>query len=327
MKTYDNLEDYGPGAPTAVSVGVFDGFHLGHARIVETLKAAAGEHGARSCIVTFRAHPRKTLGNARPDLVTSLEHRLVLLERAGVDVSVVIDFTPEFAALPAERFLRDVIVERLCAKAVVLGYDARMGVGAGADAERISELGRGMDLDVRVVEPVIVLGGPVSSTRVREAIHSGDLESAEALLGRRVSALGTVVRGDGRGRTLGFPTANINVHREVRPPWGVYATRARLLDSAGTSDEGLGQAWLLSATNVGPRPTYDRPEDGARPDFLIETHLLEPPPVELYGRRIEVEFVEKLRDERRFGTDGELSGQIARDVESARAVLSKRGLL
>ena len=340
MKTYDKLEEYEPGAPAAVSVGVFDGFHLGHARIVEALHAAAGEHGARSCVVTFRTHPRKVLGRdlpdlARFDLVTSLDHRLVLLERAGVDVSVVIDFTPEFAALPAERFLKDVIVERLRAKAVVLGYDARMGAGAEADAERISEVGRGMDLDVRVVEPVVVLGRPVSSTRVREAIHSGDLDSAAALLGRRVSVLGTVVRGEGRGRTLGFPTANVDVHREVRPPWGVYATRARLLGSAGCPDEGLGQVWMPSATNVGPRPTYDERDNGARPDLLIETHLLRSPPLELhgelhgdlYGRRIEVEFVEKLRDERRFGTDGELSGQIARDVEAARSILSKRGLL
>ena len=226
MKIHDSLEDSDSAAPTAVTVGVFDGFHLGHARVIETLQAAAREHDARSCVVTFRAHPRKALGKALPDLVTSLDHRLVLLERAGVDVALTLDFTPEVAALSAERFLEDVIARRLNARAFVVGYDTRMGAGAEADAGRIAEVGRGMGLDVRVVEPVVVLGAPVSSTRVREAVHAGDLETAAALLGRRVSVLGTVVRGDGRGKALGFPTANVDVNRQVRPPWGVYATRA-----------------------------------------------------------------------------------------------------
>jgi riboflavin kinase/FMN adenylyltransferase len=320
MKMHDRLEDSDPSAPTVVTVGVFDGFHLGHARVIETLQAAAREHDACSCVVTFRAHPLKALGKTQPDLVTSLDHRLILLERAGVDAVLALDFTPEVAALSAEQFLKGVVVGKLGARALVVGYDARFGAGAEADAGRIAELGCGMGLDVRVVEPVIVLGEPVSSTRVREAVHAGDLETAAALLGRRVSVLGTVVRGDGRGKTLGFPTANVDVNRQVRPPWGVYVTRARV--------EGAGGAWLPSATNVGPRPTYDRPEKGARPDLLIETHLLDIPPElhgELYGRRIEVEFVKKLRDERRFGTDRELSDQIARDVDAARAFLSEEG--
>ena len=344
MQVFSRIDEFDPGAPTAVSVGVFDGFHLGHARVAEELKAAAREHSARSCIVTFTTHPRKVLGREPFDLVTSLEHRLLFLERAGVDLVLKLEFTPELAALSAGGFLKGVVIGKLRARALVVGCDSRMGAGAEADAEGIRELGRGMGLDVRVVGPVTVLGGAVSSTGVREAIHAGDLETAAALLGRRVSVLGTVVRGEGRGRTLGFPTANINVHREVRPPWGVYATRARVVRSVGGSVAGSAggrperadEKWLPSATNVGPRPTFDRPADdvptdGRRPDLLIETHLLAPPASmlhdRLYGRTIEVEFVEKLRDERRFVTDRRLSEQIARDVEATREVLAAGGLL
>jgi riboflavin kinase/FMN adenylyltransferase len=314
VKTFEGPEAFvAPPGGTAVAVGVFDGFHLGHGSVIRLLLSTARELAARSCVLTFRTHPRKVLdGSGRP-LVTSFEHRLVLLERAGVEAAVEAEFTPRLASLAAERFVKDVLAERLRARAVVLGPDARMGRGGEADPARVREIARPLGIKVRVAEPVLLGGDPVSSTRVRAAIEAGDLASAEALLGRRVSVLGTVVPGSGRGRTLGFPTANLDVHHEVRPPHGVYASWMYAAEGC-----------LASVTNVGFRPTFvesGAPEGAG--ERRIETHLLEPPTEPLYGCAVEVEFVERLRDERPFESDEALARQIARDVEAAREALKR----
>jgi len=316
VKVLYRFEEFDPAAGCAVTVGVFDGLHLGHRRLVQETLAAARAHQVPSCVVTFRNHPREVLGRGTQDLITSLEHRLVLLERAGLDVAIATEFTDELGSLTAERFVCELLRGRLGARALVLGSDARMGRSRSADSAQVAAIARSCGIEPRIVPPVVVNGQIVSSTAVRERIRAGDLAAAEALLGRRVSVLGTVVPGDGRGRRLGFPTANLDVQREVRPPYGVYATVAVI---AGER--------LPSVTNVGFRPTFE-PEmrSGLRRDRLIETHLLRPPTGEIYGRTMEVEFVAKIRDERRFGTDAELAGQIAHDVESARALLAREGL-
>ncbi len=299
-----------------MAVGVFDGFHLGHARIVETLRAEAARLGVRSCVLTFRTHPRRVVSGERLALVTSFEHRLLLLERAGVDAVMGVEFTEEFAAQDAREFVARVLGQGLGARALVIGHDARVGSGREAGADTLREIASAAGLGLTVVGPVIIGGAPVSSTRVRENIQQGDLAGAEGLLGRRASVLGRIVPGRGVGRTLGFPTANIDVHHEVRPPHGVYATWAVLDGDAGTRSP--------SVTNVGYRPTFVEGGDpeGER-ERRIEVHLLGAPPAELYGRTLEAEFVRKLRDERKFASDEELSIQIARDVETARGILAE----
>lgn len=285
--------------------------------MIETLRDAAARHGVPACVLTFRTHPRKVVADERPGLITSFEHRLVLLERAGVDAALSADFTPEFAALGAREFVERVVVGDLGARALVVGHDARFGAGRAADAACIREIASTLGVEALVVGPVLVDGEPVSSTRVRERVEAGDLRGAARLLGRRVSVLGRVVRGRGIGRGLGFPTANLDVHHEVRPPQGVYATWALL-------DEGGGRRG--SVTNVGFSPTFvEEGEPEGERERRIEIHLLEPCPMELHGRILEAEFVTKLREERRFGSDAELAEQIARDVVAAREALAGSG--
>jgi riboflavin kinase/FMN adenylyltransferase len=316
MKTYTTLDEYDPRGGCILTVGIFDGFHLGHRRIVETTVHTARARGLGACAMTFHPHPRRVLRGERLDLVTSIEHRLLLLERAGIDTTFLIEFTSEFASASAEGFVAAIARDATGARALVLGPDAHLGAGCGGDVARIATIASRLDVEVVTVEPVTVGGEQVSSTRVREAIGGGDLALAASLLGRRVSVFGTVVYGQGVGRRLGFPTANLDVHREVRPPLGVYATWAMTPDGR-----------IPSVTNVGYRPTFADPSvaaaTGIRPDRLIEAHLLTPPAGELYGRQVELEFVRKLREERRFGTDAELVDQIARDVAAARAALEE----
>ncbi|MHC4252125.1 MAG: riboflavin kinase, partial [Planctomycetota bacterium] len=200
-------------------------------------------------------------------------------------------------------------------RALVIGHDARIGAGREADAAAIRKIASETGMQATVVEPVLVEGEPVSSTRLRESIQRGDLAGAERLLGRRASVFGRVVGGRGVGRALGFPTANLDVHHEVRPPHGVYATWAIL--------EGAGGERLASVANVGYRPTFvEKGEPAGERERRIEVHLLEPPSGDLRGRGLEAEFVRKLRDERKFASDAELSAQIASDVETARGILA-----
>jgi len=314
MERYSDIRDFDGSRGSAAAVGVFDGFHLGHAKIIETLRAESRRLGVRSCVLTFRTHPRGVVTDDSPALVTSFEHRLVLLERAGVDAVVGVDFTADLAAMTARDFIERVARDGLGARALVVGHDASFGASREADASGIREIASEAHIQATVVGPVLVDGEPVSSTRVRERILKGDLPGAERLLGRRVSVLGRVVTGRGIGRTLGFPTANLDVHHEVRPPHGVYATWAIFEDMGGER--------LASVTNVGFSPTFV--EEGApegEPERRIEVHLLDAPPGDLLGRVIEAEFVKGLREERRFASDAELSAQIARDAAEARAIL------
>jgi len=316
MDVLKSVDEFDASNGCALAVGVFDGFHLGHARVAKVAIEAARELGVRPCVMTFRPHPRTVLGDSQLDLVISVEHRLRFLERAGIKATLLIEFTPAFARTSAQTFVRDIARDALGARAIILGADARIGADRDADAEGVTRIAAEHGINAYIVEPVLVDGEPASSTRVRSAVHDGDLDLARRLLGRHVSVLGTVVHGQGIGRRLGYPTANLDIHREVRPPFGVYATWAHT--------EGKR---LMSVTNVGYRPTFtdgESPERGGRrPDRLVEAHLLEPPETDYYDKDMELEFAKKLRDERRFGTDAELSTQIARDVEDARAALAE----
>ncbi|HEX5011047.1 MAG TPA: riboflavin biosynthesis protein RibF [Planctomycetota bacterium] len=293
-------------AGSVVTVGVFDGLHLGHAAILQRLRDAAREHHLPAVCVTFWPHPRAVLRGEAPLHILSLEHRLELLAQQGVDDTVVIDFSPEFAAVEPEAFVEELLVRRLGCRELVIGHDTAVGRGRRGDAAFLAQAGVRYGFRVVAVGGVLVNGEVVSSTAVRQAIAAGDLPHAQRLLGRPVSLLGTVVRGDGRGATLGFPTANLEVTSEAFPPLGVYAVRA--LCAAGD---------LPAVMNYGLRPTFHQDASHA----VFEVHVLDRRDLKLNGERMEVRLIEHLRRERRFASVQELQAQIAKDIEAAREAL------
>lgn len=295
-----------PSRGSVVSVGVFDGVHLGHQAILARNTAGARELGAQSTVVTFRDHPKAVLLGRAPRTLTSLEHRLELFRRAGVEHTLALTFDDELRRVDARAFAREVLVGGLGARRLVLGFDSKFG----HDREGTPELMRSLGYDVEVVPEVLVAGRPVSSTAIREAVELGDLDGAARMLGRPVAVYGDVVAGDALGRRLGFPTANLDLHHELRPPPGVYACRVH------RTGEPL-PAPHPAVANIGFRPTLS---EAAPASARVEVHLLDFDG-DLYGEFLEVEFVARLRDEQRFAGPAELAAQIERDVAAARILL------
>lgn len=301
-----------------VSVGVFDGVHLGHAAILRANLERSRALGAAPTVVTFREHPKQVLLGRSPRTLTSLDHRLELFRRAGIEHTLALEFDEDLRRVPAEEFTDRVLVQGLGARAFVLGFDSKFG----RDRRGTPELLRALGQDVEVVEKVEVGGRAVSSTAIREAVELGDLASAERMLGRRVSVLGTVVTGDHLGRRLGFPTANLDLHHELHPPPGVWVGRARILDPAAPARPML-EALHGAVANIGTRPSVD---PGAASKMRVEVHLLDYTG-DVYGRDLELEFLARLRDERRFADLRGLTDQIGRDVDAARALLAAQAEL
>jgi len=296
---------------SVVSIGVFDGVHLGHRAILAANVELARELNAEPTVVTFRRHPKSVLLGRAPRTLTTLEHRLELFQRAGIEHALALTFDENLSQLSAEEFGQRYLVQGLGARALVLGFDSKFGHGREGTPERMREL----RYRVEVVERVEILGRAVSSTAIREAVELGDLASAERMLGRPVSVIGHVVHGDARGRTIGFPTANLDLHHELHPPVGVYACRARLLPER--ADQPSAPQLLEAVTNIGYRPTVADERPSAP---RIEVHLFDFEG-DLYGRRLEISFVKRLRGEQRFDGLEALVAQIELDCADARIVL------
>ncbi|MGE3173996.1 MAG: riboflavin biosynthesis protein RibF [Planctomycetota bacterium] len=292
----------GPQSRSVVAVGVFDGVHLGHQRLLHELLEMASDLQGVPTAITFRNHPDQVLHGAAPPLLVSVPHRLRLLRRAGVLRLVLLDFEPRLQQLSAREFAEDLLVRRLRTKGLLLGYDSALGKDREGTPERFAALGRELGFAVRTGQTFAVDGGTVSSTAIRNAIAAGDLQQAQRLLGRPPSAFGEVLHGDGRGRPLGFPTANVVPQSAVLPPHGVYAVEA-IVD---------GRA-IAGVANLGVRPTFADADHTP----VLEVHLFDFEG-DLYGRDIEVAFIAYLRPERRFASADELRAQIARDVAQAR---------
>ena len=303
-----------PAEGSVVSIGVFDGVHLGHQAILAANRRRARELGAVSTVVTFRRHPKKVLLGRAPRTLTSLEHRLELFLRAGIERSLVLTFDEGLRELSAEDFVQRFLVDGLGARAFVLGFDSKFGRERRGTPALLESLG----FDVEVVDKVVLDERPVSSTAIREAVELGDLAGAERMLGRPVTVLGTVVRGAARGRELGFPTANLNLHHELHPPPGVYVGRARILARGSDDPGGPPEGPHGAVANIGFRPTVDGPPPEVP---LLEVHLLDFDG-DLYGRHLELSFLGRLRGEQRFAGLDELQAQIGRDVSAAREKLA-----
>ena len=295
-------------AGSVVTIGVFDGLHLGHQTILDRLLSAAERRHATSVCVTFSVHPKTVVLGSTPHQILSLEHRLDLLEARGVDVAVVIEFGPEFASLEPEVFVEELLVRKLGVAELVIGHDTAIGHARRGDAAFLGDIGLRYGFEVVSLGQVAVDGQPVSSTAVRRAIASGELVTARRLLGRPVSLLGRIVHGDGRGAQIGFPTANLEVTSEAFPPLGVYVITAE-------SSEGT----LQGVMNFGMRPTFKQAPERA----VFEVHILDRDDLDLYGQRMEVSLHKFLRRERRFETVDDLKAQIQQDIAAARKVLAR----
>jgi len=293
----------------ALALGNFDGVHLGH----QALFAEARLHGP-AWVLTFHPHPGKVLQpDLAPKLITLLPRKLQLLAEAGLEGAVVQPFSAEYAHTGPEDFEAQ-LLDELGARHLVIGTDFTYGQARRGTQATLEVAAQKRGAVVHVVPPVTVDGVVASSSKIREYILEGRVSAARRLLGRFFDLDGTVIPGQGRGRGIGFPTANVDTQNELRPAPGVYAVRVRLL--AGAEDESARPLWWSGAANIGVKPTFGGHE------VTIEAHLLEFQG-DLYGKRLRVQFLERLRAERRFASPAELAGQIERDVEAARAVCAR----
>ena len=299
-----------PGERSVITIGAYDGLHLGHRQVMARVTTLAQASNARSVVVTFARHPALVVRpESAPLLLTSPEERLELMATTGIDAAIVLPFGPDEAAEEAEDFVERVFVRALSVATVVVGSDFHFGRGRRGDVEMLRRMGVVHDFVVEPIDLIIAAGGPViSSTAVRSALAKGDLESVEAMLGRRHRVDGIVVTGDHRGRTIGFPTANVAVPAERQiPADGVYAA----LVTVGGS-----QPSRPAVVNIGRRPTFDADPGHS----LVEVHLIGAD-LDLYGQHLVVEFVDRLRGERRFESVDALVAQIGADRDQAASLL------
>ena len=299
------------GRPTAVTIGVFDGVHLGHQTVLKHVVESANRDGLASAAITFHPHPRQVL---RPDLtteyVTSLEDRLSLIMRTGLDGVATVSFTSEFAQTDAGDFVR-MLVEEFNLARLIIGEDFALGRQRGGDPETLAALGQELGYEVEVIELLTNdATTKVSSTEVRSALGGGDVTLVSELLGRRFALHGPVVVGFERGRSIGFATANVAIGNDrAIPAPGVYATIAHLESGP-----------MPSVTNIGMRPTFD---DGG--GLSIECHIIDFDE-DIYGTDLRVEFVQRLRGERKFGGIDALVEQIGNDRDTARDLLASMSI-
>jgi riboflavin kinase/FMN adenylyltransferase len=297
------------------AIGMFDGVHAGHRAMLALAEAATREQNPHSPlhVLTFHPHPRTVLAGAEPGLLCSLERRISLLEAAGVDHVEVQAFTTEFAAMSAERFIEHYLVERLRARAVVVGSNFRFGHEARGDVAMLAAHGSSVGIDVRICDLAVDAGQVVSSSRIRDLLLTRDVRTATRLLGRGYDLDGVVVHGARRGRELGYPTANLRVPSDrLVPADGVYAGRARTQTASGM------QEWN-AAISIGTNPQFDPAETAPR---SIEAYLLDYSGAdELYDRHLTIEFVEFIRGQATFPSVDALVVQMQRDVDDVRSVL------
>lgn len=308
MRLFRHFTDLPPDAKgSAVAVGNFDGVHLGHRAVIEEARQIALVRHIPSAVLTFEPHPRSYFRRDIPPYrLTSLRLKAHFIEELGVDRLFVLHFDENLAALPAEEFVRRVIVRGLGARVVVVGFNFVFGKKRSGDHALLQRLSATNDYDVHLVSAVAGPGGEYySSTRIRDHLAAGEVEAAQQLLGRRWEIEGRVDRGQMLGRSLGFPTANILLGEQFHPRFGVYTVRAGV-------DHGMETRWYEGIANFGRRPTVGAPAP------LLEVHLFDFAD-DLYGRHLRVQFVGFIRPERKFDGLDALKTQIAADCAAARA--------
>ena len=310
MKIFHGTDNANILRGTVLTLGVFDGLHLGHQRIMQTVVESARINKSVPTVITFDPHPRAVLHPENsPPLLQTLDQRLANFEVLGIEQAIVIRFDKEFASLDAETFLRDIVHERLQAREVFLGKGFFFGKNRGGNIELLKKMSAQLGFFADEVAEVRLRGTRISSSKIRELLAEGKVNLARRMLGRPYGVEGQIIHGLQRGRTIGFPTANLHPHNRVIPRFGVYAT-ATLIDGR----------WRRSITNVGIRPTF---EDDQNPS--IESYIFDFDG-DLYGDVLRVRFLHRLRDERKFGGIDELRAQIERDTRRALNYFSHEGV-
>ncbi len=291
---------------SVITVGSFDGVHLGHRQILDYLIGRAQSRGARSVVVSFNPHPREVLSGQGVPLLSSIEERAKLLAALGLDRFIVLPFTVEFSQVSAEEFVRNILVKRIGMAEIIVGHDHGFGHGRRGNTNLLRLMGSEFGFSVDVVSAHMLDSGVVSSSTIRRRLHSGDVLGASRLLGRLYSLTAKVIRGEGRGREMGYPTANLDVspQRKVLPRQGVYAVRVGMLGDA-----------FGGMMNIGFRPTF-----GSVAQARAEVHILDVD-ANLYGCTLDVSFIKRIRDEIKFAGADQLTAQLREDEQICRDVL------
>src|SRR6266404_848058 len=310
MKVFHATDSVEIACPTVLTLGVFDGLHIGHQLIMKTVVERARAAGAAPTVITFEPHPRAVLHpESAPPLLQTFDQKIEALGVLGIEQTIVIHFDKAFAQIRAEDFLRDVIVDRLHAKEVYLGCGFAFGHDREGNIELLRSVSQSLGFFADEVPEVRLRGRRVSSSRIRELLQHGRVNLARRMLGRPYGVEGRVVRGAERGATLGFPTANLHPQNRVIPRNGVYVT-ATLIDGH----------WRRSVTNIGTRPTF-----GSANESSVETFVMDWSG-DLYGDVVRVRFLHRLREEKKFSSINELKSQIERDVARARNYFEYSGV-
>lgn len=305
MKLISSLEEIESPFPYAViTVGNFDGVHLGHQTLLKQVKEHAKETFGTSVVFTFEPHPIKVLKKQKIPLITPFERKIELIAQLGIDVIICPPFTIEFSKISAREFVENILIKKIGMKEIIVGHDYAFGRGREGNIKLLKALGSELDFKVHIVEPVLVDNMAVSSTRIRKLIMEGKLEMVKILLNRYYQVSGEVITGHNRGgRLLGFPTANLRLVNEVFPKNGVYAVEVIFNDRI-----------YKGVANIGFKPTF------GNHILSVETHILDFNQ-DIYGKKIRLNFVKRLRDEKKFPSIEALAAQIKRDIKEAREIL------
>jgi len=287
------------GKQICATIGIFDGVHLGHKSIIDQVKKQAAVKGLTSCVITFDPHPQEVLTGKKLPFITPFEKRVKLFEKENLDLAVCYTFDEKFSNITAEEFIKDMLVNTLNLKEIFIGHDFVFGKNRGGNSELLEKMGRELGFETTIIEPVTNGSEIISSTVIRNLILDGHIGKANQFLGRNYSIEGTVIQGEKRGRILGFPTANLKTDWELHPKPGVYITLCHIDNNTHRS-----------ITNVGYRPTF------GKNSLLIESHIFDFN-TEIYGKDLRIEFINRLRDEKKFGSIEELKEAISNDVNTA----------
>jgi len=287
------------GRQVCATIGIFDGVHLGHISIIDQVKKEAGKSGLSSCVITFNPHPQQVLTGTKLPFITPFEKRVRLFEKEELDLTVCFSFNEAFSKISAESFINDTLVNILNIKKMFVGPDFVFGKNRSGNSELLKDMGNELGFETTIVKPITNRSDIISSTTIRKLIQEGKIKEANAYLGRNFCLEGIIIEGEKRGRLLGFPTANLKTDWDLLPKPGVYITLCN-----------LDYKVHKSITNIGFRPTF------GKNSLLIESHILDFND-EIYGKELRVEFLSRLRDEKKFDGIDELKKAISEDVKTA----------
>jgi len=308
LKIHNTLNSY-PKSPSAITIGTFDGVHLGHQKIIKRLLNIAEEKGLQSVILTFFPHPRMVLQSAvEIKLLNTIEERQEILSSLGLDHLIIKKFTKDFSKLPADQYVKDILVDKLNAKYIIIGYDHRFGKNRRADINDLIEFGKLYDFKVEEISVKDVEEVAVSSTKIRNALNSGDIKTANSFLGYDYFLTGTVVKGKQIGKQIGFPTANIDIKETYKliPKNGSYVVKSYIDNNP-----------FFGMMNIGTNPTVNGTKQS------IEVHFFNLNQ-DLYNKKLKIELLERLRDEQKFDSLEYLQSQLKIDKENALKFIEKK---